>query len=322
MSQHIFPFFKLPAELRDMVYDYSLQHVKLTSFMSLARRVTCVAPPNLMAVSQQFNMELIERVRKSSHLYVAEICTVGWPNRANIVTQQANIRSFTVISEVNDHENSLKIQRAWIEQAIEYMPNLKALHICLGIYSAASRYDYIEWRTKLEQADLTSLPHLTTLEIYERGSCPPAARGGKLPWRCLIMEWNKTTGRIEDTDQVRRKLLSILTDFWYDDRFVQFQDLDNTGYDDYHEVIEQSMDFDMLRYMMRDGFYCQVEEFIDTVLQIVRNVKKFEPLAKVYSKEADKLEAELWRKIHQVPQWVHLSPGDFEITAENGEIGV
>lgn len=133
------------------------------------------------------------------------------------------------------------------------------------------------------------------------------------------MQWNPATGRIEDTDQIRRKLLRIVEDFLRMHQFDHFQYLDDYAHLGYDQVVESSMDLDLLYHMMSEGMYCTVEEFIDAVLRIVRNVKKFEPLAELYTTEADELEAELGKRIHRVPEWSHLSPGDFESTVKEVE---
>ena len=97
------------------------------------------------------------------------------------------------------------------------------------------------------------------------------------------MRWNPATRSIDDTDQIRRKLLKILEFFLGNERFHDFQYLYNIGSDDDFQIVGPLMDLDTLRAMIGDGSFRAAEAFITEVLRITRDVKKYGPLAEYFT---------------------------------------
>lgn len=83
---------------------------------------------------------------------------------------------------------------------------------------------------------------------------------------------------------------------------------------DYYDVIKEPMDLATMEAKLDKDQYDSVEDFVKDVLLIVRNCKRYNAENTPYAKAASKLEREMWKKIHEVPEWSYLEADNFEST--------
>lgn len=65
---NIFPFFELPRELRDMVYDEGLDDHEMTLKCGMMLRAMAVANTNFLLVNRQFQEEYQQRGEPPEHI--------------------------------------------------------------------------------------------------------------------------------------------------------------------------------------------------------------------------------------------------------------
>ena len=84
---------------------------------------------------------------------------------------------------------------------------------------------------------------------------------------------------------------------------------------DYYSVIKQPMDLGTMESKLEKDQYEGIEGFVEDVLLIVRNCRRYNAESTPYAKAAARLERELWRRVREVPEWSGVESENFESTA-------
>ena len=212
-TKNVFPFFKLPRELRDNIYEQALEtrtsshrpgegcgqhldgHSGCVSFQAINVPVT-----PLLTVCRRFNQEYTDRAAKFSMLVVTETgsCKTlfedfDFPKQAQAFTRLRIDLHFLHPNDINDHHE-------WLAQVLAGMKKLQDLSI--RIHMLRRSFEEIVMKIVLQEAQerlndyWTSLPHLHDLEVREIVESERYTWDESSP---LILKLSEASGKVEKT---------------------------------------------------------------------------------------------------------------------------
>ncbi|KAF1976577.1 hypothetical protein BU23DRAFT_30083 [Bimuria novae-zelandiae CBS 107.79] len=124
--QNIFPFFHLPRELRDFIYEESLITFEEQRMSQLQIRATDVPPTNLLLVSHQLHDELTLYARTRSKLLIYDHVQFHAQSERlpPAALHTSNLRAFIYLGA-----SDRRTMGDWgfIPKATRHMPNLKSV---------------------------------------------------------------------------------------------------------------------------------------------------------------------------------------------------
>ena len=213
-TNHVFDFFGLARELRDMVYDELLiDNIDPDPCENFQATVTaCAVPlPSLLLVSRQFTTELQNRATRSSTLNIEERLDPEKLPEITIDGSVTNIphlelRLYLACNEENHEESEgacgikrdIQMHEKWIKFLIQQMKHLHSLSIELYL----SPHEYVdECQKKLltHQSRFTALPCLTTCNVYHSDGLRDCQWDYGEP-KQLVMVWSNETGTIQSVE--------------------------------------------------------------------------------------------------------------------------
>lgn len=193
-QRHIFPFFDLPQELRDEIYDLSLTRYFACLSCGFSLEATDIPAIDLLLVSKAFAREYQLRAKKKSEVAIMD--TSDWSPGIDVCLPQRISRFHTVraclacdfdygidASEVEGHSLWLRELAASAKQpySLSIHVNHSPSHDGLCVSSL-----FQEW---------TALQGVKELKLYQRTSSKAlfdfASRAG------LHLEWSSITGKLE-----------------------------------------------------------------------------------------------------------------------------
>jgi hypothetical protein len=212
LSKPAFPFFDLPRELRDEVYDSGLIFKQKIPTQTAARlRGRRVANPTLLQVSKQFRQEYLERAERQTCLVVVDRPEYHGES-IKLPTSLSYIRKLEVhiaiACDAPDHlidkcrvVKEMRMHHTWIASLCSQIRNLDSVSIKVVI----DPHQYIDTceRHLLElQHKLTSVEELKLLEVWH---CDYAGRVESAGWnfskpRKLAMKWEERDGMLHRTE--------------------------------------------------------------------------------------------------------------------------
>ncbi|KAK3071954.1 hypothetical protein LTR53_007722 [Teratosphaeriaceae sp. CCFEE 6253] len=201
-----FKFFRLPRELRDIIYYQSLAFkLKLPPQHNARLRGRRVADASLLRVSKQFRREYLERAEHHTSLII-----VDRPEyHGDIFKLPPAMRTarhlevyLAIACDAPDHfanqcrvVKEVRMHRKWLVDLCSKMRCLDSLSIALVV---DPHQDYKACEAKLIelQHKFTNMPELKALEVYH---CDYA--GKEMGWsfankRTLVMEWVAGDGEV------------------------------------------------------------------------------------------------------------------------------
>lgn len=207
-QRHIFPFFDLPAELRNEVYDFSLGNVETHIRKHVKAQTTNVASINLLLVSRQFNQEYADRAESAKEFATLKLSetpcncpsNIALPPSAKTIKHVTFELAFDETNVVEMYEKSFKHLRR-ITFVLKQMRTVKTLDF---------RHHFIDWREEeffgveyaffwLRGDKLLKLSCLTKLECYflDEQKHPDTSIWDFDDKAKLSIKWNKETGKLE-----------------------------------------------------------------------------------------------------------------------------
>ena len=166
-TRHIFPFFDLPAELRDHVYDELLvTRRRAAEEDHLALKVENLVDPNASRISRQFRSEYLARAGKRpviaqftdhAHFYGFEEITLP---RGVLRTNIAEVRVLELGVEEYTHP-------MWIEVLLDQFSGLREVHLKIAT-SLSSEELEVELQEYDVKATWLALNKLCSWKIYRR----------------------------------------------------------------------------------------------------------------------------------------------------------
>lgn len=205
----IFNFFALPRELRDKIYEESLQFKKKFEpqhgVRLRARRIVAV---ELLLVNRQFHNEYLERAEKKTCLIIVDRDHYhGETLELPIPIKYARKLELHLALACDEPDHGmercrmlpeLRMHRKWIVKLSEQMKYLDAITIKVLIDAHACVKECEEKLLK-EQYRLTNLESLASLEVYHCdyyvGKTSSAWNFGKP--RKLVMKWSAESGDLQ-----------------------------------------------------------------------------------------------------------------------------
>lgn len=164
-NRHIFPFFDLPRELRDLTYDEMLLPTAGTKFVcGLKLEGHNVPSAGLPTVSRQFASKYEDRGRKKARLVVDDtehLMAYAACGFSPTVTKSArfvhvNISTWDVV--ISDHH-------AWLSSLTE-LPQLESLSIKLVWDNPVEEELDLDDFMDIELQELCDFKHLTSFEVF------------------------------------------------------------------------------------------------------------------------------------------------------------
>lgn len=170
-TRHIFPFFDLPRELRDMVYDESPVDKAITLDSGLQVVGHNMALAEQLTISRQFKKEYEERAGKLATLHLNDT--------GDLIVRPANAIGFPVpitafrsvqldfIAE-NDYLNdeasiTLYVNRNWVERLALCLSDTQPLSLRINVSRSEPVQDI---RAQLVEGDWAGIPHLKDIRVY------------------------------------------------------------------------------------------------------------------------------------------------------------
>lgn len=197
MSQRdIFPFFKLPRELRDSVYDECCCTRRIrASFWEPELNASGVASPHLFAVSRQFAEEYTLRVEKYAptlDISEVDIVTPEPFKLPRVYCRKVAVLKLNIWTPGLDY---LTMSGTWVESVLSQMKGLQSVYIRLACDSNDSLVS--AYAEELNSSFWTRIPKLAGLRahMYVESDNPDWGLVDEMP---LIMEWSRETGEVED----------------------------------------------------------------------------------------------------------------------------
>lgn len=193
--RHIFPFFDLPLEMREMIYDESLEDEAVKLLCGFELDLANVPATNMLLVSKDFRREYLLRADKRSQMTIADVTSwmPGVTQFPSPATRVHSIRLQLVFVCHEDDQDHLE----WLSELIPRCEKLRVLdariHYDPHILSFAKARDLIS-------KDWIVLQSLTTLKVYEREI------DGVSDWdfkseEGLCLEWSSVTGKLEEVTE-------------------------------------------------------------------------------------------------------------------------
>lgn len=141
-ARSIFPFFRLPLELREQIYDESLQKYggKVRKRGSLRYSGANMACMNLLLVSKQLKQEYECRTEKSRSLLVYDSfeCRISaYVSVPKILSSSLRVTISILVSPDDVAKQELDMHRRWIEQCLWRMRKVLVIRIKIKVYSNA-----------------------------------------------------------------------------------------------------------------------------------------------------------------------------------------
>ena len=216
-TQKVFPFFDLPAELRNMIYDQSLddrEDQELSCHLHLKPKI--VPRTNLLLVSKQMKQEYEERARKHSQLVIRDPESYNsgieeLPTLPPAASKVATIILELFIGDLEDLDIPLDDFAPLISLVTGPTFHVKGLSISI-IMELDTDFDTADdWVRELKkQADWEDLPKVQSIQVYNAGQGYWNALKGKQRVAKVIAEWKKSTGKFEVLEEPRSEVLEGL----------------------------------------------------------------------------------------------------------------
>lgn len=145
----LFPFFQLPRELRDTVYDHlEVRYPAMTrkdrkNIYAIEASVETIATQARL-VSRQFKLEVEDRIRSTTRLTLRDHEDYAWSNHPKLfqtVAEAITDIDITLLAFCDDTAcvsdctaaEELEKHKIWIEELVDGMPNLRNIDVLLNI---------------------------------------------------------------------------------------------------------------------------------------------------------------------------------------------
>lgn len=157
-TKHVFPFLNLPAELRDIIYDYSLTIYTTHMSSEFLIEAKGVARVHLLLISKQFKSELEERAKKHSRLRIKDVGVSRHRSMPRPYTSFRSILRFPAIKtrklvlqlQTTRLERHLPDMKRWIELLLPQIQDLAHLDIRI-VTVELNEEDVEEWKEALTE---------------------------------------------------------------------------------------------------------------------------------------------------------------------------
>ncbi|TKA22895.1 hypothetical protein B0A50_07834 [Salinomyces thailandicus] len=218
----VFPFFGLPRELRDSIYDDCLIFKrKFGPQYGIRLRGRRVVQPHLLLLNSQFRDEYLEQAQKKTCLVIVDRDHYhGEPLKLPSVMKYAHKLELhlALACDAADHvmsgsskckvKQELRMHRKWIGDICLQMKELDSIKVSVML----DFHEYIsdcETHLLAEQYRLTNLEALTSLEIFHCDYYVGPKTDSASAWnfskpKSLIMMWSAQKGILECVEHEER----------------------------------------------------------------------------------------------------------------------
>lgn len=195
----IYPFFDLPQEVRDNIYDECLEDIDLPDLcLELHLKANKVPITALLLVNKAFSNEYRLRANTKQSLTVTDDCPRGLlttycqgnfdiPTRA-LTISTVYIEAFVLhLTDIEEHHD-------WISQLIAQLPAVRKVHlrVIIGREFVIDDFGDFENDTDCEES-LTSVPYLASYKCYMRSKNWQSFED----CRTVVLQWDSGTGDVD-----------------------------------------------------------------------------------------------------------------------------
>ncbi|KAK4628946.1 hypothetical protein CLAFUW4_08376 [Fulvia fulva] len=177
-TKNIFPFFDVPLELKDMIYDETLEDVDTYLEVGLRVEAKNVPPTNALLISKKFKEELETRAKKHSHLFIKdkwESAPVPKLENAILPEPATKIRRLAFETAAN-YTDYMEYPDQWFSRLTVQMDWLRSFDIkiialiCEDSQSEEdSEYGVDEWDRSLREQSWWELREFKGLQVLNAG---------------------------------------------------------------------------------------------------------------------------------------------------------
>ena len=163
-DRKIFPFFELPRELRDFIYEQSLQSKDQRLRCGICLKAKDTSPTNVPLVSKQVKRELEECAHRRSHLTIAD--RLGFDEHTGIITLPPAAKKIWTLSveACPEDPKEMGLSLRWIRHVTAQMFSLISLSVKV-VAEIEVETTVEEWVEGLEISNHTTLPKLQAVQI-------------------------------------------------------------------------------------------------------------------------------------------------------------
>lgn len=176
-------------------------------------------------------------------------------------------------------------------------------------------------RMLLKQKECVNAKIRAVSKSYNVHASPPQWKDGIRELDPLSIPAIKDSGWSPDMDELARQprhgpnyngLLMLLNHMQNDNNawpFLTAVNKDEVA--DYYDVIKEPMDLGTMEEKLEKDMYPGPEDFLKDAMLVFNNCRVYNTPETPYAKAANRLQKEMWKKIHQNPEWSNLEEGDY-----------
>lgn len=189
-------------ELRDAIYEESLERKEVHPKSGLRIEVRGCAPCNMLCTSRQLKQELEDRVGKNMSVHMHDSEDMG-PDRTNANSTLGLPTKFTTAKRVHivlmaPGLSMLRYHYKWIFLVLGQFPSLSELKVKVGIQASIDSFD--DLAAGIAEQGWTKFAGLSSLEVFDARS--PDVEWKSELWDKEVLCWSRETGEFDEFELV------------------------------------------------------------------------------------------------------------------------